>query len=120
MKKIKSIKNIKNGFSLLEVMISLAITGGILVTLIYTLNYHLELAERQKTITDCTILAKQKLYEMERNPLNSKGQLEEPYSSFSYETAVLNSTFHRMQEIKVAVSRGKESVTLSKLISINK
>lgn len=105
------------GFTLLEVMISLALTGGILVTLIYTLNYHLGVADRQRTITDCTILAKQKLYEMETNPSNTKGDFEAPYVNYTYETAVLNSSFPSMLEIKVTVKKDKEVVVLSKLIS---
>lgn len=104
------------GFSLLEVMISLAITGGLLITLIYTLNHHLGIAERQRTITDCTNLAKQKIHEMEKTPSTSKGQFESPYSVYSYETTVLNSAFPAMQEIKVIVSKDKENVILSKLI----
>jgi prepilin-type N-terminal cleavage/methylation domain-containing protein len=37
----------QKGFTLLEVMISLAIVGGLLLTMIYSLNYHLGVAERQ-------------------------------------------------------------------------
>lgn len=109
-------KNKKGGFSLLEVMISLAITGGLLITLIYTLNYHLGIAERQKTITDCTSLAKQKLHELENLPSTGKGQFEPPYSDFSFETAVINSSFPSMTEIKVIVKKDRENVVLSKLI----
>ncbi len=105
------------GFSLLEVMISLAITGGLLITLISTLNYHLGIAEKQRTITDCTSLAKQKIYEMEKTPSASRGQFESPYSDYSYETAILNSSFPSMVEIKVTVTKDKESVVLSKLIT---
>lgn len=110
------LKNNKNGFSLLEVMISLAITGGLLITLIYTLNYHLGIAERQKTITDCTSLAKQKLHELENLPSTGKGHFETPYSNYSYETTVLTSSFPSMVEIRVTVSKDKENVVLSKLI----
>jgi prepilin-type N-terminal cleavage/methylation domain-containing protein len=46
----------RDGFTLLEVLIAIAIVGSLLVTLIYTLNYHLGLAERQKTITIATLL----------------------------------------------------------------
>ncbi len=108
------------GFSFLEVMISLAITGGLLITLIYTLNYNLGIAEKHRTITYCSNLAKQKLYEMEKNPSTTKGQFEAPYSDYFYETSVVNSSFPSMIEIKVIVNKDKESVTLSKLISKSK
>jgi prepilin-type N-terminal cleavage/methylation domain-containing protein len=57
----------KTGFTLLEVMISLAIAAGLIIILLYTLNYHLGIAERQETITVATHLAKVKMFEMEKN-----------------------------------------------------
>lgn len=104
------------GFTLLEVMISLAIVGGLLVTLIYTLNYHLGIADRHGVATVSMSLAKEKLYEMEKNPSQSKGLFPEPYSSFSYETAVKDSTFPGLKEITVLVKSGKEETRLSELI----
>lgn len=104
------------GFTLLEVMISLAIVGGLLVTLIYTLNYHLGIADRHRTITISTSLAKDKIYEMETNPIEAKGNFPEPYSGFSYETNVMDSSFPGMSEIQVVVRNGKEKIILSELI----
>lgn len=104
------------GFTLLEVMISLAIVGGLLVTLIYTLNYHLGIADRHRTITISTNLAKDKIYEMETNPIEIKGNFPEPYSGFSYETNVMDSSFPGMSEIQVVVRNGKDKIILSELI----
>ncbi|HYA31506.1 MAG TPA: type II secretion system protein, partial [Thermodesulfovibrionales bacterium] len=61
------------GFTLLEAMISLAIVGSLLVTLIYSLNYHLGIAERHRTVTVSTALAKEKIYAMEQAPATDKG-----------------------------------------------
>lgn len=105
-----------SGFTLLEVMISLAIIGGLLVTLIYTLNYHLGIAERQVIITTATALAKEKLYEMEQKPSSDKGNFTEPFSAFSYETSTTDSQFPGMSEISVTVRNGKEEITLSELV----
>lgn len=104
------------GFSLLEVMISLAIMGGLLLTLIYSLNYHLGVAERQIVITNITNLAKEKMYEMEKNPSASRGSFPEPYSRFHYETKVVKSSFPGMLEIGVTVSEGKEILILPEII----
>lgn len=104
------------GFTLLEVMISLAIVGGLLITLIYTLNYHLGIADRHSIITNATILARQKLYEMEKTPSETKGNFEVPYASFSYETLIKNSIFPGMTEISVTVRSGKEDIKLSELV----
>ncbi|MCX8030619.1 MAG: prepilin-type N-terminal cleavage/methylation domain-containing protein [Thermodesulfovibrionales bacterium] len=104
------------GITLLEVIISLAILTGLLITLIYTLNYHLSVAERQNIITLCTFIAKEKINEMEKSPISTKGYLDEPYTGFSYETFVLDSKLPSMLEIRVKVSKDKESVILSQLI----
>lgn len=107
---------VQQGFTLLEVMISLAIIGGLLVTLIYTLNYHLGIADRHSVITKATNLAKQKLYEMEKTPSETRGNFEEPYAAFSYETLIKNSIFPGMTEISVTVRSGKEDIKLSELV----
>jgi len=104
------------GFTLLEVMIALAIVGGLLVTLIYTLNYHLGIAERQTTLTIGSMLAKEKMADMERNPGNTKGEFPEPHSDFRYATGIERSNFPGMSEMHVTVSSGKEKVELVELI----
>jgi prepilin-type N-terminal cleavage/methylation domain-containing protein len=104
------------GFTLLEVMISLAIVGGLLITLLYTLNYNLGIAERHRVITISTHLAKEKMYEMERKPAAGKGQFPEPYASFSYETNVKDSLFPGMSEITVVVKNAQEEFSLSELV----
>jgi general secretion pathway protein I len=106
----------QKGFTLLEIMISLAIVGGLLLTLISSLNYHLGVAERQIVVTNLTNLAKEKIYEMEKNPSSSRGNFPDPYSNFRYETNVMNSSFPGMLEIGVTVSEGKETLKLSEII----
>lgn len=111
---------LQNGFTLLEVMISLAILGGLLVTLIYTLNYNLGIAESHVTATVSTYLAKEKMYAMEKNPVAGKGQFPEPYTGFSYETNINNSIFPGASEIVVIVRNGKEEIRLVELIKKTK
>lgn len=106
----------KKGFTLLEVLISVALISGLLVTLIYTLNYHLGIAERHEVITQATFLAKGKMYEMEKNPSVGKGQFSEPYSGFSFETRIKESVFPGMIEIAVIVKRDREEVQMGSLV----
>jgi general secretion pathway protein I len=106
----------KEGFTLLEVLIALAIVGGLLVTLIYTLNYHLSLAERQETITVATLLAKNKITEMEKVPEGKKGFFDEPYDNYSYETFVKESPYIGISEIVVTVKAGNEKVKLNEFV----
>ncbi len=107
----------KDGFTLLEVLIALAIIGGLLVTLIYTLNYHLSIIERQETITVSTLLAKNKMTDVEKSPENKKGVFDAPYDGYTYETFVKESPYVGVSEIIVVVKAGKEEVKLNEFIS---
>ncbi len=106
----------QTGFTLLEVMISLAIVGGLLVTLLYTLNYHLGIADRHRIVTISTELAKGKMYDMEKSPVVEKKAFPDPYSDYSYETSIRPSLIPGMSEIGVVVKNGKETVSMSELV----
>ena len=106
----------KEGFTLLEILIALAIVGGLLVTLIYTLNYHLGLVERQETITVGTLLAKNKMTELEQSRENKKGVFDAPYGDYSYETFIKESPYTGVSEIIVVVKAGKEEVKLNEFV----
>jgi general secretion pathway protein I len=105
-----------NGFTLMEVLIALAIVGSLLVTLIYTLNYQLSLVERQETITVATLLAKNKINDLEKSPETRKGVFEVPYDGYAYETFVKESPYIGIAEIIVVVKAGKEEVKLNEFI----
>lgn len=104
------------GFTLLEVMISLAIVGGLLVTLLYTLNYHLGIADRQRVVTVAVGLAKEKIHEMEKKPEESSGSFTGPNAGFFYTTTVRASFFPGMLEIGVVVRDKNEEIRLGELI----
>ncbi len=106
----------KCGFTLLEVLISLAIVGSLLVTLIYTLQYHLGLIERQETITVATLLAKNKLADIENEPGEDKGAFNSPYENYSYETFVKDSPYEGVAEFVVVVKSGHDEVTLNEFV----
>jgi general secretion pathway protein I len=106
----------KKGFTLLEVLIALAIVGGLLVTLIYTLNYHLGIVERHETITVATLLAKEKINDLETTPVNEKGVFDAPYDKYTYETSVKDSSYPGISEIIVVVRSGKEEVKLNEFV----
>lgn len=106
----------QGGFTLLEVMVSLAIVGGLLMTLIYTLNYNLGITEKLFAVTNMTNLAKEKLEEMETEPRETEGNFPAPYEALNYETKVRDSAFPEITEIAVTVGDGKTRVMLSELI----
>lgn len=51
------------GFTLLEVMIALAIMAGVVLTVITSFNYHLDLVSRNREETEAVLLARAKLEE---------------------------------------------------------
>src|SRR5208282_5289422 len=104
------------GFTLLEVMLSLAIIGGVLLTLIWSLNYHLGVAGRYETLTIASMLAKEKMVDAELSPLSTSGDFEAPYEAFHYKTDVRESEFPGFSELSVTVTTEKESVTFTELI----
>lgn len=105
------------GFTLLEIMIAVAIVGGLLVTLIYTLNHHLGIAGRHEFLTVASLLAKEKIYEMEKKPVRGNGDFPEPFSKYRYVTDIKESIYPGLSEISVVVSSGgSESVQFTELI----
>ncbi len=117
--KIPSLENSnyqRRGFTLLEVLISLAIISGLLVTLIYTVNYHLGIVEKQETITTGTMLAKKLISEMEGKPENKKGVFEKPYEHYSFETIVQDSPYPGISEFIVTVKSNREEIKLNEYI----
>ena len=55
----------EGGFTLLEVMIALAIMAGVVFTVIGAVNHHLAIVERDRQETVAVLLARQKLAELE-------------------------------------------------------
>lgn len=106
----------RDGFTLLEVLIALAIVSGLLITVISTLNYHLSLVEKHEAITTATLLAKYKLISMERNPVEEKGVFGEPYGNYSYETYIKDSPYPHIKEIAILVKCGNEEVRLNEFV----
>ncbi len=104
------------GFTLLEVMISLALMGGLLVTLLYTLNHHLDVAARHEAATVATMLGREKLIETRKKPGGSEGEFEEPYSAYRFKAELKNSPYPGIAEIAVTVTGGGEKVLLREFI----
>ena len=53
------------GFTLLEVMVALAIMAGVILTVISSFNFHLSLVARDREETTALLLARAKLEELE-------------------------------------------------------
>jgi prepilin-type N-terminal cleavage/methylation domain-containing protein len=106
--------NPAKGFTLLEIMIALAIIGTILLTVIYTVNYHAQLSYEHTLATRIFLFAKEKMAELEMNPRNEKGI--SPDKDFSYENIVKDTNNNNIIELKTMVKGYGKEVMLSEFV----
>jgi general secretion pathway protein I len=104
------------GFTLLEVMVALAIVGGLLVTLLYTVAHHLDAAERHETVTKAVLLARQKLAEAQQTAEPDEGAFEEPDQGYEWKVEIKETPFPEVNELAVIVTKDKERVVLRELL----
>lgn len=64
----------RKGFTLLEVMIALAIMAGVILTLLGAVNYHLGVIAGERNSTELTLLARYRLAELEMGLLQDKSE----------------------------------------------
>jgi prepilin-type N-terminal cleavage/methylation domain-containing protein len=108
------------GFTLVEVMIAVVIVGVAVIAVFNTVNYHAGVAYEQTVSTRMLLLAKEKISEMEMNPQNAKGIIEE--TDFTYENLVNSTNNDEIIELKTTVSRlarqggDNKTVVLSELV----
>ena len=104
-----------NGFTLLEVMIALAIVGIALVTLIGLETRTVQLAERQQRVTQATLLAQEKMIEIETggqalSGLGGRdGLFEEPFELYRWAVALEPTPLPSIEMVTVSVAWGNEN-----------
>ncbi|MFC1769930.1 type II secretion system protein [Nitrospirota bacterium] len=106
----------KEGFTLLEVMVAIAIIAGLMVTLLGTLNHHLDVASSQETITTAVLLGRQKLHDAQRESLVEKGNFESPYEDYAYAVTLTETMYPGVFELAVEVRKDNELVLLKELL----
>jgi general secretion pathway protein I len=103
-----------DGFTLLEVMIALAIVGIALVTLLGLETRTIQLAETQQRVTQATLLAQEKMTEIETGGHLSglaerEGQFAEPFELYSWSVALEPTPLPAIEMITVTVAWGEEN-----------
>ncbi|MES0335333.1 MAG: prepilin-type N-terminal cleavage/methylation domain-containing protein [Candidatus Magnetobacterium sp. LHC-1] len=103
----------KDGFTLLEVLIAIAILGGVLVTLIHTLNYNLSVVQRHEVITVASLLAREKLSQSLRlNVTEDSGRFPVPFDDYAFELRSHDSPVPDVLVVEIIVKKEKEHVVL--------
>ena len=104
-----------NGFTLLEVMIALAIIGIALVTLIGLETRTVQLAERQQRVTQATLLAQGKMTEIEVGSQSltglsgNEGLFESPFELYRWSLVREATPLPGIEMVTVSVAWGKEN-----------
>jgi general secretion pathway protein I len=117
----------RNGFTLLEIMIALAIVSIAMVSLLALANRSIEVHDRLQRITVATLLAQQKMAETEVNASNgslrsseNQGVFSDPYAAYRWEIVYADTPLPSVRMVTVTVLWGdaerNEMVDLSSFI----
>ncbi len=104
----------RDGFTLLEIMIALAIIGMALTIIIHTVNYHAGIMYDNTLTTQMVQIAKEKLNELESAPRNQKGDIGTTGLSFENIVSPLQDT-DVVKLTTVVKGQGRE-IVFTKLI----
>lgn len=100
------------GFTLLEVMISLAIMAGVILTLLGSVNYHLGIIANERDSTTLTLLARYHLAEkteMGQVPTKGEGTFAPSHPELVWKDDLLPSDLPGLQKFVVKVNRVSDS-----------
>ena len=106
------------GFTLIEVMVALAIVGGLLVTLLYTVGHHLDVAARHETVTKAVLLAREKIGTIRAGTRKAEGDFPPPDQDYHWRVDVNQEDIQGviLFKLSVTVTNGDEKVVLHELM----
>jgi general secretion pathway protein I len=114
-----------DGFTLLEVMVALAIIAFAVVTYVHSQNTSMVLLNESSNVTVATLLAQGRMVVLEGSDIpgavEREGTFDDPeYSSFRWKERVVSTPLPDILEVHVEVSwddgRGRRSVDLLSLV----
>jgi general secretion pathway protein I len=106
------------GFTLLEVMVALAIMAGVVLTVISSVNYHLSVATRDREETVALLLARAKIEDLglsgtKETAQQSEGTFAPDWPEYSWKVEVSPAPVTGVKRLTVTVNWGAERRTLS-------
>lgn len=104
------------GFTLLEIMIALAIMAGVILTVITSFNYHLSVVSRDREETIAVLLARAKLEEPGFTDLQEKeGDFAPAHPEIKWQAETVDTDLPLLQKLIFTVNWGaKGSLSLVK------
>lgn len=110
----------KRGFTLLEVMIALAIMATVILTVLGSVNYHLGVISNERDNTTFTLLARARLAELEQSPLQQKGEgtFAPAHPELKWQAELFPTQLPALQKLVVKVRRDadKREVALVRFV----
>ncbi|MBI4847061.1 MAG: prepilin-type N-terminal cleavage/methylation domain-containing protein [Nitrospirae bacterium] len=106
--------SMSSGFTLLEVMIALAIISMTLMTVLHTVNYHANILNENALTTELTQLAKGKILDLETNIVSSTGKFEG--TEYTYENTVSETDTPGIVELRTIVKGQGKEVMLNEFV----
>jgi prepilin-type N-terminal cleavage/methylation domain-containing protein len=103
-----------SGFTLLEIMIALAIIGTALTVILHTVNYHAGIMQNNINTTSMYQYAKEKMHDLESSTNNSKGKIKN--TRFTFENEVIRSEDIVIIELRTTIYNGDKKVMLKQLV----
>lgn len=102
------------GFTLLEIIVALAILSGVIITAIATLNYHISVTDRIKGVTTATMLARGKIEEIHilGAPAVHEGDFAPHFAEFHWIYRTEDTGFQGIKKMSLTVT-GEKGETLS-------
>ena len=102
------------GFTLLEVMISLAIIGMTVTVILHTVNYHADIMHENTLTTQLFQIAKEKMVELEMDNTASKGVIET--IGITYEKIISETDDPEIIELRATITGHGKKITLNELV----
>jgi general secretion pathway protein I len=96
------------GFTLLEVMVALAIMAGVILTVLGSLNYHLAGVSAERETTVLTLMARSRLVELEQQaglPQKSEGSFAPVHPDVTWRAELFPTKVPALQKLVVTVQR---------------
>ena len=99
------------GFTLLEVMVALLIIATSFIVLLHSRNQSVIAADYARHMTIATLLATEKMGEMEQGGIDTTGEdsgnFGEDYPEFMWRTAISDTPYEQVREVRIEVSWGE-------------
>ena len=105
----------QDGFTLLEVMIALAIVATVLVALLGLQTRTINMGDRQQKITQATMLAQERMTVLEiaagksSTSRDDEGAFAEPFENYRWQVRYKPTPLAAVQEVTVTVIWGNEA-----------